>query len=384
MVEAAGKFKIAVWTHRLGQGGAERVLGQLAASFASFGHDIDVYVHTDDNPYARGLDLEANLHLISTPWARLARPRILAYAFAMSRVLRATRPDVLLTSGYVMNAGAVIARYLSGTGTRVFIREANTFWAQANQASSRREALMWRLARQFYPAAHGMIAPSSGVTEDLWRSFPSCRDKIHTIANPIDIVDVQQRATEPLPEAMEGHVRYILGVGRLVPQKDFATLIRAWAKVRARHDVDLVILGEGPLEADLRTLAASLGLGDRLYLPGFDPNPFRFMQKCVCYALSSRFEGLPNTLLQAMAVGAPVVATDCPSGPREILHDGKLGPLVPIGDVDQMATQIEEMLLGHFDPIMGMEEVRTRYTAQTIAAEYIGLFVSGRSRPPTA
>lgn len=142
----------------------------------------------------------------------------------------------------------------------------------------------------------------------------------------------------------EGKPPVILGVGRLTPQKDFSTLIHAFAQVRTVRDCRLVILGEGELRAELEQLVASLGVQDSVQLPGFADNPFAWMSRVRLFVLSSRWEGLPNVLIQAMACGAAVVSTDCPSGPDEILEGGKWGKLVPVGDVEALAEALSENL----------------------------------------
>jgi glycosyltransferase involved in cell wall biosynthesis len=136
----------------------------------------------------------------------------------------------------------------------------------------------------------------------------------------------------------------LLGVGRLVPQKDYTVLLRAFSRIRKSRPIRLIVLGEGTERRRLERYAQRLGVRDDVDFPGFVKNPFPFMRRCTVYVLSSRFEGLPGALIQAMACGAPVVSTDCPSGPSEIIDSGSNGFLVPVGDDEKLAASIENLL----------------------------------------
>lgn len=136
----------------------------------------------------------------------------------------------------------------------------------------------------------------------------------------------------------------VLGVGRLAKQKNFRLLIDAVARVQATHPIRLIILGEGPLEEELKAHVRALGLENDICFPGFCDNPYAYMAHCALFVLSSSWEGLPTVLIEALYSGAPVIATDCPSGPREILADGRFGRLIPVNDLDALACAIEQEL----------------------------------------
>jgi glycosyltransferase involved in cell wall biosynthesis len=175
----------------------------------------------------------------------------------------------------------------------------------------------------------------------------------------------------------------VLGTGRLHPQKDFATLIRAFARVRAKRPARLMNLGAGAAAdsgyaADLRRLVTQLGIADDVETPGFAHNPFAYMSRAAVFAFSSRYEGLGNVLLEAMACGTPVVSTDCPSGPREILDDGQFGTLVSVGDEAALARAIENAL----DDPPAPDRLRARaqlFTVERAATRYLELLF-GRER----
>ena len=183
------------------------------------------------------------------------------------------------------------------------------------------------------------------------------------------------------PWLRDPKVPVCLAAGRLCPQKDYPTLIRAFATLAETRPLRLLILGDGPDRADLESLIRQLGLADRVALPGFAENPFSAMARAGVFVLSSAWEGLPGVLIQAMACGTPVVATDCPSGPREVLVDGRYGPLVPVGDPEALAQAIGETL----DRPLGAELLKARASDFELAAvtrrylEVLGLAPDGPS-----
>jgi len=187
-----------------------------------------------------------------------------------------------------------------------------------------------------------VVAVSNQVADDLTKTVGLDRQSVTTIYNPVVDDDLRASAAEELENAWfgPGAAPVILGVGRLTEQKDFATLIRAFAGVRAQREARLVILGEGRLREDLEELASKLGIQQDVALPGFVKNPFQYMARASVLVLSSEYEGLPGVLIQAMACGCPVVSTDCPGGSAEILADGKYGALVGVGDADAMTAAV--------------------------------------------
>jgi glycosyltransferase involved in cell wall biosynthesis len=194
-----------------------------------------------------------------------------------------------------------------------------------------------------------IVAVSEGVAEDTVRVAGYPRAQISVIRNPVITDALHAQAAMPCPHPWLGAdaqaaAPVILAAGRLERQKDFPTLLRAFALLHAERPVRLVVLGEGAWRERLAALAATLGVDADVDLPGFQPNPYPFLARTRVFALSSRWEGSPNVLTEAMALGTPVVATDCPSGPREILADGRYGPLVPMGDAPALAAALARAL----------------------------------------
>jgi glycosyltransferase involved in cell wall biosynthesis len=219
-----------------------------------------------------------------------------------------------------------------------------------------RNRFLGPLMRQVYPNADSIVAVSNGVAEDLARFAKLPRDMITTIYNPVVTPELIERSREPFdhPWFLDEDVPVILTVGRLAEQKDHPTLIRAFAKLRAQRHVRLLILGEGgsgrtvdtkrdKKRETLMTLAKELGVAEDVSIPGFTGNPLKYMANADLFVLSSRYEGLPTVVIEALACGCPVVSTDCP-GAVEILEQGRYGRVVPIGDVDSLAFAMAEAL----------------------------------------
>jgi glycosyltransferase involved in cell wall biosynthesis len=183
------------------------------------------------------------------------------------------------------------------------------------------------------------------VADDLAKSLDLPADLITAIYNPMVDEELEALSQEEVDHPwLGGEVPVLLAVGRLVSQKDYPMLLRAFSEVRRKRPVRLIVLGEGELRGELEHLAKRLRIQSDVDFPGFIKNPFPFMRKCTMYVLTSRIEGLPGALIQAMACGAPAISTDCPSGPSEIIQQGKNGILVPVGDSAKLVSAIETLL----------------------------------------
>ncbi|RTH32330.1 glycosyl transferase [Thermus scotoductus] len=325
--------RLALFLPSLRGGGAERVMVHLARGFAERGFQVDLVLAKAEGPYlaevppsVRVVDLRASRVLFSLP--------------GLVRYLRKERPHALLSALDHANVIVCLAHRLARVPSRLVISEHNTLSASRPQ-NARGRLLPWFM-RWTYPWADAVIAVSQGVAEDLIHLTGLPREKIQVIYNPVVTPELFAKAREPLdhPWLASGEPPVILGVGRLTEQKDFPTLIRAFALVRAQRPARLMILGEGELRPQLEALVHELGLQDDVALPGFVENPYAYMARAAVFVLSSRREGFGNVLVEAMACGTPVVSTDCPSGPREILDHGKYGRLVPVGDVKSLAESI--------------------------------------------
>ncbi|WP_295458364.1 glycosyltransferase [uncultured Thiodictyon sp.] len=331
---------VAIFLPSLAGGGAERMMLNLALGLNGAGVAVDLVVGSAAGPYRDLVPTEVQL-------VDLGAGRVLAALPGLTRYLRRRRPDVLLSAMDHANLVALWARSLARTPTRVYVSVRSNLSQEAKHAPTLAGRWLPRLARTFYPQAQAVIAVSQGVADDLTRLIGAGRARVVAIPNPVvtpDLADLA--ATRPdhpwLRDAQAPPV--ILAAGRLSAQKDFPTLIRAFATLERARGLRLLILGDGPARATLEALVQALGLTDRVALPGFTANPFAAMARARLFVLSSAWEGLPGVLIQAMACGTPVVSTDCPSGPREVLADGRYGPLVPVGDVPALAAAIRHTL----------------------------------------
>lgn len=332
---------LALFLPSLRGGGAERVMVTLANELAEKGWRVDlVVVHATGAylnhvaPAVTVIDLQASRVLYSLP--------------ALIRYLRRVRPSVLLSALNHANIVALWASRLAGVGTRVVVSEHNNVTLDLRSESVWVSRLLPLLMRHSYPWADGIVAVSGGVADDLSQVLSLPRERIEVIYNPAVTGRLRELSmlTVTHPWLVSGEPPVILAVGRLTAQKDYPTLIKAFAALRARQSARLVILGEGELRESLEALVASLGVSDDVAFLGFVDNPYAWMRQAALFVLSSAWEGFGNVLAEAMACGTPVISTDCPSGPAEILENGIWGQLVPVGDstalYEAMMTALQE------------------------------------------
>lgn len=331
---------IALFLTGLDGGGAERVTLTLANALAQAGHQVHLVVCRSGGALLK--DVPPTVRLFD-----LGCSRILTAFVPLVRYLRRERPIAMLSALPPTNCIAVWARAIARVRFRLVLAEHSTISVASKSAyNSKARWILPALMRGSYRHADNIVAVSSGVADDLSATLSLPRERIHVIYNPVVNDKVLARSLEPNDHPWLGAEQcpVILGVGRLTAAKDFATLIRAFAEVRKRRRIKLVILGEGEERPELEALVKRLGLEDEVSLPGFASNPYSYMRRSAAFALSSRWEGLPTVLIEAMACGTSVISTDCPSGPREILEDGKWGQLVGVGNPEGLVAAIEYAL----------------------------------------
>ncbi|MGV3571589.1 MAG: glycosyltransferase [Ramlibacter sp.] len=333
------RARITVFLPSLDGGGAERSMVTVANGLAARGADVTLALGSARGPYLA--DVSPGVRTVDLRGADVVRALP-----GLVRHLRASRPTALLSAMSHANIAAALAHRLARSRARLVLSERIDLTSLFAEYRDLRTHVFKPLMRLTYPWADQVVAVSDGVAEDMLRHIPLRRDRVCTIYNPV--VDDRLRAlaqAEPAHPWLRARDRpVILAAGRLVPQKDFALLVRAFALLRAGRPARLVILGDGAEREALLALAVQCGVGDDVALPGFDANPFAAMRAASVFVLSSRFEGLPGVLVQAMACGTRVVSTDCPSGPREVLEGGRWGALVPVGDVAALASAIAAAL----------------------------------------
>jgi glycosyltransferase involved in cell wall biosynthesis len=356
---------LAVLVASLAQGGVGKMRTHLINRFSELGHRVDLLLGDPRSPYMDRLHPKVRVIDLGTSNAITGVP-------ALARYLWRERPEVLLSQRIRVNVLALRARNLIRSDVRVYVTSNTNITSQLDSMHQEKRAKQLKLLRKYYPQTDGIMAVSQGVADDTAAIIGMAAGDIRVIHNPVITAELENlaAAAPDHPWFGEGEIPVLLGVGRLEPQKDFPNLIRAFARVRERHPCRLMILGEGALRAELQGLADRLGVGADLAMPGFVRNPYRYMRAASLFVLSSRWEGSPNGLTEALAVGTPVVATDCPNGPNEILQKGRLGPLVPMGDDHALALAILETLANPH-PAEFLRAGVSRYSVENSAREYL-------------
>ena len=411
--KATGR-RIAILVPHLRGGGAERKALAIASGLLRRGHEVDLVLRRlicdYPNEVPRGLrlfyirrmisdpDSQKNLaHMATVPrsltgksfrvrYTRLSlvatllsnsswdliplamNARLSRWAAGIAAYLDRERPDALLA----MLTPSVVAATMAARLARHRVRTVGTLH---NKVTSKR----WlRRGRRAYPHADAAVGVSRGVASELAKRVGVPVDRVHTIYNPVVSEGLVRNSSQPAghPWLDKPGPPVILAAGRLSRQKDFPTLFTAFARLRERCPARLIVLGKGRLQAELLGHAQRLGISEHLDLPGFVQNPYAFMAKASLFVLSSRHEGLPTVLIEAMACGCPVVSTDCPFGPTEILEGGRWGELVPVGD----AKALSEAMLRTLENPPSNEAVRKRasfFGIEQAVARYEELLLGG-------
>jgi glycosyltransferase involved in cell wall biosynthesis len=374
-MDTVAKPKIAVLVSFSGEGGVERLMLNLCEGLLDLGHPVDLLAikrksaHLKESP--RGLNI---LPLRAThTYASL--PEVVRY-------LRTERPHALLAVKDRANQVAILAGKLARTTTRIAVEIQTTISAALRGKSSLQKAAWYLPMRLLYPMADVVVAVSEGVARDLVEITGLPRGRIQVIRNPVVSRAMFRLGREPVGHAwyQDASTPIIIGIGRLTRQKDFPTLIRAFARVRSQLPCRLMILGEGRDRAMLSKLAHNLGISEDVALPGFVVNPYPLLARASLFVLSSLWEGSPTVLTEAMALGVPVVATDCPSGPREILRDGGIAPLVATGDPGALAAAIRDTLVRPPDKV-ALQKAVVHYTVAESSRRYVEVLL-GPACPP--
>lgn len=331
--------RIAMFLPSLHGGGAERSTLRLAQGLIQRGIEVDLVLARAEGPLRECVPPEVRVY-------DLATPRVLRSLAPLVFYLRKERPDGIISAMDHANIVAIAAVQIARVPcTLIVVVHSTVSVSFANSKQHRARWIPW-LARWLYPKANWVVAVSKAVKQDVVSLYALPPEKVQVIYNPVVTPDLLRASLEPvsLPWSDAPSAPLLLSVGRLVPAKDFPTLLRAFAEIRSRMDARLIILGEGEQRAMLENQARQQGIEHAVAFPGFVSNPYAYMRHSNVFVLPSRWEGLPGALIEALACGTPVVATDAPGGSREILEDGKWGKLVPVGDWKAMAEAIIETL----------------------------------------
>jgi len=354
-------FRIGVFVPCLSMGGAQRVALNLTQGLADQGFNVDLVLQKAVGAFLKQVDSRVRIVDLKTSG-------IIGRIYGLVQYFQREQPAVFLSILDNVNA-ASLAKHIAGVSTRVIVS------LHINLPEPVENLKTWLkpfLIRYSYPLADGVVAVSHGVAENISCITGMPSHQIHIIPNPIippdDVEEISTHIAHPWFKPGEPPV--ILGAGRLVKDKDFATLIRAFAIVRQQQDSRLMILGEGDQRPALQALIQQLGIEAFVALPGFVEDPYPYMAAASVFVLSSLKEAFGNVLVEAMAVKTPVVSTNCMSGPRDILEAGRYGKLVAVANPPQLAEAISSTLCNPPD-VEALKERSKAFSIEQVVNQYI-------------
>lgn len=334
-------YQVLIYIDCLQGYGADKVLVKLANGLADQGIKVDLIVSR--RKVASDLKIRKSINIKYLNSSRFNPIKNIIY---LSYYIFKYKPEIVISSIHFNNIVATCALYLSRQKTKLILRQANVLEEQFKDYPFPVSLILRYLLKLAYKNANLLIAPSQAVALDMKKYLKAKKQEIKVIYNPTVTPDIFEKAQQDTNhEWFQKNYPIILSVGRLKPQKDFQTLLKAFAKVKQNFkQAKLVILGEGFQREELTNLAIQLGIDKEVDLAGYKKNPYPFISKANVFVSSSRYEGLPNVIIEAFALGKKIVATDI-GGSAEILKNGLYGELVPVGNEDLMAEAIERALV---------------------------------------
>lgn len=356
-------------------GGMERVTINLANGLVAEGIPVDLVVGDGSGPMRA--ELANGVHLVDLQSGRAPNTLL-----PLARYLRERRPGVMLSVGRSLNGIAWVATKVARYRGPLVLAEHTTVSHALQQDTSRQHQLGALLARQAYRRADTVVSVSQGAARDLMETLAVPAKQIRVLYNPVITDRLEAVAREPadLPWPQNPEIPMLIALGRFAREKNYTGLLDAFAGVRRQRPARLLLLGDGPDRPELEDRVREHGLEDDVAMPGFRANPYAPMARADLLVLSSRHEALPTVLIEALALGVPIVATDCDNGPREILDGGRLGRLVPVGDTEALTAAI----LAHLEAVHDRDALRARGEEFSVAPrtrEYIRLFEDLLSQP---
>ena len=360
-------MKIAFFLPSLAGGGAEKMIINLLQGLKGYPCELELIVASAEGVWFSVLP--EDIHCVD-----LKTGRVIRTIPALTKYLKESRPDILFSGIDHANIVAIIAGKLSKTGVKniISIQRMSTEIRKVHQ--NRREKIVDWLKPFIYSKADHIVCVSDGICKEMTQTYHLPKEKLQRIYNPIifekDVnkeIDTRSKKT--------GEKKNIVAAGRLEEVKDYSTLISAINIVHKSLDCQLIIYGEGPQREVLEEKISKFGLEDTVLLPGFAIDLQTKLQLADLFVVSSITEGFGNVIVEAMAAGVPVVSTDCPCGPREILADGKYGALVPVGDEKAVAEAIIHALQQEVDQTVLISRSK-EFTIEKISKKYFNLFLN--------
>lgn len=358
--------RVAFYVPALRVGGAQRVTITLANGLTERGYDVDLVVSYRTGKLLAQVSDAVTVVDLDTPAVPaigilLGLPELRSY-------LERSEPSLLFSAMTFANVTSILAAVAIDGDTKVVPTEHNTFGMESSLKSKTTD----KLAKHLYRFADRIVAVSEGVADSIVDGTNVDRSDVTVLYNPVSVFDIREESRAAVDDEWlrSSTFETIVSVGRLEEQKDPSTLLRSFALVnRARPDTRLILVGRGSKRDDILALADSLDISDVVSLPGYVENAYAYMGHASTFVLSSKYEGLPTVLIEALACGCPIVATDCPSGPREILSGGEYGTLVPVGDTTGLRDAILSTLENTTDPEKQFRRAQD-FSVETIVDQY--------------
>lgn len=365
MPDGISARKLAILMSFSGAGGVEKMMTNLIQEFAVRpGLEIELILIRCSGPYLDLIPAGVKVHKLKTGHSFTAIPEL-------AKHFRHSRPDALLVAKDRAGRAAVRARAWAGMDFPITLRLGTNLSASLEHRSSISRWLRLAALPGVYRSIEHVVGNSQGVADDIKKLAALSDRQVSVIRNPVVTSRMLGLARQPTPHSwLEDSVPVVIGMGRMTVQKDFSTLIKAFALARQKEIMRLIILGDGAERESLQNLVNELGLAENVLMPGHQDNPYAWLSRADLFVLSSRWEGSPNALTEAFALGVPCVSTDCPSGPAEILAGGRYGKLVEVGNLDQLAEAIIDSLHGE-GAVEDREPILREYRAQVSADNYL-------------
>jgi glycosyltransferase involved in cell wall biosynthesis len=362
--------RLAVYCGPFDGGSTAKIAARLANGFAARGVAVDLLVTASRAPIPEATAPKVRV----VPMGRMG---LLTRVPAMALYLRRARPEAVLTHRIREDVFTLKAARLAGTGTPVFVTVHGRMSVKLDHVAGWKGQRRRAEVRRWYPQNRGIVAISEDTAADL-RTLLEPAAPVTTIPNPIITPEVAALAAAPVDHPWFSRLGegppVLVFAGRLEVEKDLPTLLRAFARLRAERDCRLLIIGDGRLRAEIEALRSALGLTDAVDLPGWAPNPYPYLRRAALVVLSSIWDALPTVLIEALALGTPVVSTACGAGPREILEAGRYGPLVPPRDPEALAAAMAQTLAAPL-PSAFLKTGAERYEASRNADRYLRLML---------
>ena len=363
MEENTFKKKVGIILPSLQGGGAERVIVNIANGLINLDCDVDLVLVNAKGPFLKYVDSRIKIINLNSPRLLYAIPKIIGY-------IRKNKANAILSVMNYVNLVVILCKILSFANVRLIASLHNNTSVALAALPGYKSTLMKMLMKALYPSANGVISVSTGVNDDFLKIIDFQKDKTRVIYNPIITDELIKKGDEALSHRWFVPLRHdpvVVSVGRLTEQKNFINAINAIHLVNQSKKINYIILGEGEDRQKLENSISALKLTDRIELPGFVDNPYKYIKNCDVFLLSSKWEGLPTVLIEALAMDVKIVSTNCPSGPFEILEGGKLGKLVEVNNCKELADSI-------IDSLNTLVEKKTQYNLEKYTIESVAEF----------